>query len=99
MKRLVPLVVVLAGFGAFIWLFRLSQGDLPPKSAPETIQEMQEAAKNFKFEIGTYGGVLNDWVDEDMKTFNYLMASDAQTGSVFGNEIVFETLFTPSKVR
>ncbi|MEK7468967.1 MAG: ABC transporter substrate-binding protein [Planctomycetota bacterium] len=99
MKRLLlPPAIVLAGFWFFIWLFRTSQGDPLPEKAPATVQEMLEAAKNFKFEIGTYGGVLNDWVDEDMKTFNYLMANDAQTSSVFGNNIVFETLFTSDAV-
>lgn len=97
MRHLIRPGVVIAGFALFFWVFRLSQGDVRPERAPASIQEMQEAAKNFKFEIGKYGGVLNDWIDEDMKTFNLAISNDQQTTSVFGTQ-VFELLFSSDAV-
>ncbi|KAF0244192.1 MAG: peptide/nickel transport system substrate-binding [Planctomycetota bacterium] len=94
MKRLIPPLVVLAGFGAFIWLFRLSKAyEMPEKTPPPlpTADEIQEAAKGFKYEIGKYGGSLNDFIDNEMKDLNLAISTDAQTSSVMGS-LVFELL-------
>jgi peptide/nickel transport system substrate-binding protein len=94
MKALLPIPVILLGFGVFAMLFRLSSRyEMPEQTPPPlpTAEEIQESAKKFKFQVGTYGGVLNDWIDNEMKDFNLAVSTDAQTSSVLGG-LVFELL-------
>lgn len=95
MKRLIPPVVVLAGFAAFGWLFRLSQAYEKPEKTPPPMPspaEITAKARSFKYEIGKYGGTLNDWIDNELKDLNLAISTDATTSSVLGG-YVFETLF------
>lgn len=95
MKRFLPPVVVLAGFGVFLWLFRLSKAyDMPEKGPPPmpTAEEINAKARAQKYEIGKYGGTLNDWISTELKDLNLAISSDATTSSVLSG-IVFESLF------
>lgn len=56
-----------------------------------TADEIQKRAAAFKFEAGTPGGTLHDWIDQDLKTWNIEISTDATTSSVLGGT-VFETL-------
>src|SRR5205085_1171041 len=77
-----------------IWLFRLSQAYIKPQETPPPLpsaEEIQKHAAEYKFEIGAYGGTLNDWIDNEMKDLNLAISTDAQTSSVLSG-LVFEVL-------
>ena len=100
MKRFLRLAVILFGFGVFIWLFRLSAAYEKPEKTPPpppSVEEIQEAARNFRFEIGKYGGVLNDWIDNEMKDLNLAISTDQQTSSVLSG-LVFQSLLTRDEI-
>lgn len=96
MKRLLlPPVVVLGGFLAFVGLFRLSSGGEKPTKTPPpmpTVEEIHAKARSVRYEIGKYGGTLNDWITGELKDLNLAISSDATTSNVLGG-LVFERLF------